>query len=256
MVMDASTLRTDIAQLRREVVALRAEVDRIGAPRVKPRRLRRQSLLAGLVALALAIPAITVASHEFGDVPTNGTFHANITNISRAGITVGCSPGLYCPADPVRRDQMAAFLNRGLGRASRGDAAGVQFVAGFVTAAQVDLATPGAGFVLVTAHAMAYPASPGCPCRVRLELLGPLGSGDSYYLETPVLSGSFGHVGNTWLFEVAGKGTHTFKAMIIRSGGTATMRADTVITALWAPFDGAGNGALGGALAAPAQPTP
>ena len=254
--MDTTTLDTDIAQLRAEVVALRAEVNQLAARRARPRWPRRRRPLVGLVVLALVIPGVAVASHDFGDVPTGSTFHANIANIARAGITVGCSPTLYCPADPVRRDQMAAFLNRGLGRASRGDAAGVQFVAGYVTAAQVDLATPGAGFVVVTAHGMAYPATAGCPCRVRLELLGPVGTGHSYYLETPVENASVGHIGNTWLFEVDGKGTHTFKAMITRSGGSATMRADTVITAVWAPFDGAGNGTPGGALAAPAQPAP
>jgi hypothetical protein len=252
--MDAPTLDTEIDQLRREVAALRGEVDRLRRPWTGPLRRRRRRVLGGLVVLALAIPGVALANHTFGDVPTSSTFHANVTNIYRAGITTGCDPGLYCPADPVRRDQMAAFLNRGLGRASHGDASGVQFVDGYVTAAQVDLTTPGAGFVLVTAQGMAYPASAGCPCKIRMALLGPLGSGGSYYLETPVLTGSVGHVGNTWVFEVDSKGTHTFKAMVQRTAGSAFIRTDTVITALWAPFDGAGNGYIGGSLAAPGQP--
>ena len=254
--MDATTLQTEIAELRQEVNALRAEVGRGRAPRTRSRRLSHRRVLAGLIALALAIPGVALANHTFGDVPTSSTFHANVTNIYRAGITTGCDPGLYCPADPVRRDQMAAFLNRGLGRANHGDAAGVQFVDGFVTAAQVNLVTPGAGFVLVTAQSMAYPASAGCPCKIRMALLGPLGSGGSYYLETPVLTGSVGHVGNTWVFEVDSKGTHTFKAMVQRTAGSAFIRTDTVITAIWAPFDGAGNGFDGSALAAPARQVP
>ncbi len=253
--MDATTLHTDIVQLRHEVAALRAEVDRPRGPRTRPRLLGRPRVLVGLVVFALAIPGVALASHTFGDVPTTSTFHTNIANLYRAGITTGCEPGLYCPAEPVRRDQMAAFLNRGLGRANHGDAAGVQFVDGFVTAAQVDLVTPGAGFVLVTAQGMAYPASAGCPCKVRLDLLGPLGSGGSYYLETPVLAGSVGHIGNTWLFEVDSKGPHTFKAMVRRTAGSAFIRTDTVITALWVPFDGAGNGYDGGSLA-PAKQAP
>jgi hypothetical protein len=30
-------------------------------------------------------------------------------------ITLGCGPGLYCPANPVTREQMAAFMIRSLG---------------------------------------------------------------------------------------------------------------------------------------------
>ncbi len=38
-----------------------------------------------------------------------------IEAIAAAGITLGCNPEgtLYCPAEPVRRDQMASFLARG-----------------------------------------------------------------------------------------------------------------------------------------------
>jgi hypothetical protein len=241
--MDAPTRDTEIAQLRQEVDALRESLSRSRTPWAwrPPRR-----LLAGLITIALAIPGVALASHIFGDVPTGNQYHTNIANIARAGITTGCGAGLYCPADPVRRDQMAAFLNRGLGRANHGDAAAVQFAAGFVTAAQVELVTPGAGFVLVTAQSMAYPVTAGCPCNVRLELLGPLGSGNSYYLQTPVGAGSIGQVGNTWVFEVDGGGTQTLKALVRRDSGTATMRADTVITALWVPFDGSGNGSTAG----------
>jgi hypothetical protein len=40
--------------------------------------------------------------------------------LAELGITVGCqvSPPLYCPSDPVKRDQMAAFIIRGLGEFS------------------------------------------------------------------------------------------------------------------------------------------
>jgi len=49
-------------------------------------------------------------SVEFADVPTSSPFHADILTIATAGITSGCGGGNYCPASPVRRDQMAVFL--------------------------------------------------------------------------------------------------------------------------------------------------
>ncbi len=47
---------------------------------------------------------------EFADVPTSSPFHDDILQIATEGITGGCGGGNYCPASPVRRDQMAVFL--------------------------------------------------------------------------------------------------------------------------------------------------
>ncbi len=46
---------------------------------------------------------------------TEGSLFPYIQKLYELGITVGCSqsPLLYCPSDPVTRDQMAAFLVRG-----------------------------------------------------------------------------------------------------------------------------------------------
>lgn len=44
--------------------------------------------------------------------------HEDINRLAEAGITKGCNPpanDLYCPEDPVLRDQMASFLARALG---------------------------------------------------------------------------------------------------------------------------------------------
>ena len=48
----------------------------------------------------------------FPDVPCPGTFSDWIEQLAAEGITAGCGGGNYCPASPVRRDQMAAFLLR------------------------------------------------------------------------------------------------------------------------------------------------
>jgi hypothetical protein len=59
-----------------------------------------------------------VASDVFTDVPTDHQFHDPIGNIAGAGITAGDPSGsnTYNPTKDVNRQQMAAFLNRGLGR--------------------------------------------------------------------------------------------------------------------------------------------
>ncbi|MDF1597148.1 MAG: PQQ-dependent sugar dehydrogenase [Acidimicrobiia bacterium] len=65
--------------------------------------------------LARAIPLAPIPGDVFTDV--DGVHEANINAIAAAGITLGCNPDgtLYCPTDPVRRDQMASFLGRALG---------------------------------------------------------------------------------------------------------------------------------------------
>jgi len=46
----------------------------------------------------------------FADVPANAFAAAWIEALAAEGITGGCGGGNYCPASPVRRDQMAVFL--------------------------------------------------------------------------------------------------------------------------------------------------
>ncbi len=53
------------------------------------------------------------AENYFSD--DNGTVHEiAINRLASAGITAGCKPGRYCPADPMRRDQAATLLARAL----------------------------------------------------------------------------------------------------------------------------------------------
>ncbi len=67
---------------------------------------------AALLGAAVAFPLGVIATHQFTDVPTTSTFHADIDAIRDAGVTTGCAAGKYCPKDFVTREQMAAFLNR------------------------------------------------------------------------------------------------------------------------------------------------
>jgi hypothetical protein len=59
----------------------------------------------------------TPASQRFNDVPPENPFYNFIDRLAELGITLGCqaSPPLFCPSDQVRRDQMAAFIIRGIG---------------------------------------------------------------------------------------------------------------------------------------------
>jgi hypothetical protein len=49
----------------------------------------------------------------FSDVPPGYWAGGFIEELWREGVTGGCGSGLFCPASPVRREQMAAFLVRG-----------------------------------------------------------------------------------------------------------------------------------------------
>lgn len=55
---------------------------------------------------------LTPTQHNFSDVGT-GTHSQDIGAIAAAGITSGCGAGVYCPVNPVTREQMASFLARG-----------------------------------------------------------------------------------------------------------------------------------------------
>ncbi|HUP15847.1 MAG TPA: S-layer homology domain-containing protein [Acidimicrobiia bacterium] len=65
-------------------------------------------------AFALGLPT---AGAAFEDVPADQWYAQAVEAIRLAGITTGCSsaPSLYCPVDPVKRDQMATFVARALG---------------------------------------------------------------------------------------------------------------------------------------------
>jgi hypothetical protein len=72
--------------------------------------------MAAFLVRALELPPATAA--PFSDVA--GTFTDDINRLAAAGITKGCNPpdnNLFCPTDPVTREQMATFLARGLGLA-------------------------------------------------------------------------------------------------------------------------------------------
>jgi len=79
----------------------------------------RKSRLLGVVlgtSVSMLIATVAWAAGTFTDDDGN-THEDNIEAIAAAGIAKGCNPptnDLYCPDDPVTREQMAAFLHRAL----------------------------------------------------------------------------------------------------------------------------------------------
>ena len=176
----------EIQAIRAELEGLRAQVEGRGRPRwgrviTRPSVVKRMTRI-GLVALMLALPVVVSASHQFTDVPTSHTFHAAIDRLYGARLTTGCSASKFCPNANVTRGQMAAFLNRGLGRAAV-DSGGTGLADDWVTLdpvtpgggvlAAVDLqhggGPGGTGHVLVTASVSAYTLLAGtCPCELAV----------------------------------------------------------------------------------------
>jgi hypothetical protein len=67
------------------------------------------------------------ASQRFGDVPSSNPFYAFIDEMAVRQITLGCGGGNYCPASPVLRQEMAAFVIRALGNFNPPDPASQRF---------------------------------------------------------------------------------------------------------------------------------
>jgi hypothetical protein len=171
---------SEFAALKAEVAALRASADPGPQPAAAPparrrSRLHRAIAAAALTSLLVAMPVLVSASHQFSDVATSNTFHTSISNLYGARLTGGCASGKFCPNDNVTRGQMAAFLNRSLGRAASDS--GIEswveledFVFGQVTL-KTGGASGGTAWVWVTGNVSAWTDENGiCPCEIELYL--------------------------------------------------------------------------------------
>lgn len=77
----------------------------------------RQEMAAFIIRALGDLSPPAPPSQRFGDVFPNNVFYAFIDDMAVRQITLGCSgpPPMYCPLEPVRREQMAAFIMRALG---------------------------------------------------------------------------------------------------------------------------------------------
>ncbi len=182
---EVQDIRDELAGLRAELEAVRTRptIWRRAVTRV---RAARRLTVVGIVALMLAVPVAVSAGHVFSDVPTSSTYHTTVARLVGAGITGGCGAGKYCPNAAVTRGQMAAFLNRGLGRAiSYADVTVDDHWATLLPSGSGFLSdvyllsgggTGGTAHVLVTANMSAYTNEPGiCPCEFAMALISELG---------------------------------------------------------------------------------
>jgi len=67
---------------------------------------------------ALSPPAC--GTPVFTDVPASSGFCRWIEELFRRGVVTGCAPGLYCPTQPVTREQMGVFISATFGLALYG----------------------------------------------------------------------------------------------------------------------------------------
>jgi len=269
--------RNEIQAIRAELEGLRAQVDAVGAAggrswlrraSARPKLAKRLTRI-GLVALMLALPVVVSASHQFTDVPTSHTFHAAISRLYGARLTTGCSASKFCPNANVTRGQMAAFLNRGLGRAAV-DSGGTGLDDNWVT---LDPATPGGGVlaavdlqhgggpggtghVLVTASVSAYTQLAGtCPCELAVWVdnadTGEESSGafqlipDIHAPTDATVDWYEGTASVSYLFTVDSGVTNTYllaaeiRPTVAPTGNKAG--AEWNITAVYIPFGASGN---------------
>ncbi|MGH2384482.1 MAG: S-layer homology domain-containing protein [Candidatus Limnocylindria bacterium] len=82
------------------------------ATRFCPTLVVTREQMASFLARALELPAAT--RDHFSD-DSSSLHQADINRVAEAGVTTGCGGTRYCPTQPVRRGQMAAFLRRAFG---------------------------------------------------------------------------------------------------------------------------------------------
>ena len=78
-----------------------------------PSALVTRGEMASFLARGLGYTGIPETDYYSDDA--GSPFETDINRLAAAGVTTGCDAGLYCPAAPVPRRQMAVFLTRALG---------------------------------------------------------------------------------------------------------------------------------------------
>ena len=147
-------------------------------------RSTRTTLFVSAVAVMAALVGATAAlaaGPMFGDVPDDHPFADEIGAMAEAGITTGGADGNFHPDAAVKRQAMAAFLGRGLGRIDGVGLGGGESYHAFpetknlfsdTASVTAGAAGDGAGYVLVLANATASSTDEDdCPCQIRLDII-------------------------------------------------------------------------------------
>ena len=187
----------------------------------RPRQLRRTVALIAALALAVGGAGVVTASHLFDDVPTSSTFHTPIAAIARAGLTVGCGGGNFCPDSTITRGQEAALLHRGLSRVAMYEEAGPVVYpvddGGPFTVGEVVILVPGSTALGIGANQFVKVDArvtwgSNCPA-FSIELHADAGAGgrgvvDGYTTSTAPVS-----LSTTYVF-AASPGQHTYYLLV------------------------------------------
>jgi hypothetical protein len=213
---------------------------------------------------AVLVAPAAWASHQFGDVPNSNGHHNAISAIAGAGITGGCAPGFYCPANNVRRDEMASFLQRGLGRnGASGTTASVALTGTFQNLATDSITaggtTGGSGFVVVLAHFTGHANALSLSTNHTIEFkVVQNGTGfESNVSESTLFSNNLTGEATTtatkmWVFSQPTGTAESYSLQArISFGADAVGARSRLIQVLYIPFGSAGTSALGGSPGAP-----
>ena len=224
---------------------------------------RRVRWVIPLVML-LAVPPAVLAAHNFTDVPNSHPFHTEISNLVGSGVTIGCGGGNYCPDDETQRDEMAAFLNRGLGRATAaaGSTSWALAATNYVASASITsggaAGSAGVGFVLVTGSVTAYTETAlTCPCEVAVWVdrggTNPVQASPTMYFNIadtaqPTPTGAqTGSASVSWVFQVPSSSRETFNLgvdIVTTTTGVPVGTVDGALTLAYFPFGGTGSSTL------------
>jgi hypothetical protein len=208
--------------------------------------------------LTVTASGTALANHLFADVPTSSIFHDAISAIAGAGITTGCGGGNYCPAANVTREQMAAFLHRGLGRVASTPGTpperSVTTTPVLLRTLTIQTGETSGGTVMVkldTAYTAYMTSATGCPCSVQFfQVYGTASSspqvGTNTYAMLTQLAGTYaiqsGPLTGAIAVPSGADATFTVWAEIFEGTGT-TIRAWADMSAVYAPFGSQGTSA-------------
>lgn len=218
----------------------------------------RSRRLMSTIALifALAIPAVVLASDQFGDVPNSNPFHDDISAIALAGITTGCGGGNFCPTGTLTRQQEAAFIHRASGRVGADDAFGLAVAPATdvaVAALTITTGLPGGtvaganGFLKIDGTVSLYETvADGCDCfaSIRVFVDGVADSAETFVYLDNNASYQLSSGAVSAMVPVT-SGTKTVQLVVNEYVGSETLAAYSSLTALYVPFGSTGTDTAG-----------
>lgn len=240
----------------------------------------RRVTTATVVAAAVLVSgtAAVAATGRFDDVGEKHPYRDEVEALAGAGITTGWPDGTYRPRNELRREGMAAFLGRGLGRAGHATGQGrlghdvdgeVRTEAG-VASLSIDAGGTGGGtgFVLLQGTASVYSATGpatdlgACPCEVELfvEEVGSGATGPSAWTDLPAVAGDSGFANAsaavTVVLPLPADTTGTYR-LVARLGDRDVDRlvVEGALTGLYVPFGPQGDDRLTDDTVARRDPT-